>query len=142
VGAFWLIGLGVVILLATLVPEWDLNGRWFPPVLFAGLAIFLLQRRLRYGRRLICHLRWPAILIVLAVMTGLHAAYFAVTAGLTAALILIVLGALLLIERTIGATPVYVPTLPVQDTQRASFTTVGPAPTGPVTTDETAKGGQ
>jgi hypothetical protein len=143
VGAFWLIGLGVVILLATLVPEWNINGRWFPTVIFAALAVFVLQRRLRYGRRLICYLRLPAVLIILAIMTGLHAAYFIVNAGLTFAVILIVLGGLLLIERTLGATPAfaapaYVPPPPAQDTNRASFTSVSPD----ISPAETEKGGQ
>jgi len=143
VGAFWLIGLGALILLATVMPqEWSINGRWFPPVIFTALAVLVLQRRLRYGRRIICYLRWPVIFIILAVMTGLHAAYFAVTFGLTCAVILIALGALLLLERTVGAAPMYVATPPVEDTTRASFTSAGPATTEPVATNETEKGGQ
>jgi hypothetical protein len=90
---------------------------------------------------LICYLRWPVIFIILAVMTGLHAAYFAVTFGLTCAVILIALGALLLLERTVGASPVYAAP-PVDDTARASFTSAGPATPEPVATDETGKGGQ
>jgi TM2 domain-containing membrane protein YozV len=144
VGAFWLIGLGALILLATVMPEeWSINGRWFPPVIFTALAVLILQRRLRYGRRLICYLRWPVIFLILAVMTGLHAAYFAVTFGLTCAVVLIALGALLLLERTVGAAPMYVPPAPVDDATRASFTSAGPAtPSEPVATDETEKGGQ
>jgi len=143
VGAFWLIGLGAVILLATLVPDWNIsiNGRWFPPVIFAALAVLVLQRRLRYGRRIICYLRWPVIFLILAVTTGLHAAYFAVTFGMTCAVILIALGALLLLERTLGAAPIYVATPPVEDTTRASFTSAGPATPEPAATDETEKGG-
>jgi hypothetical protein len=143
VGAFWLIGLGALILLATVMPEnWSINGRWFPPVIFTALAVLILQRRLRRGRRVICYLRWPVILLILAVMTGLHAAYFAVTFGLTCAVILIALGALLLLERTVGAAPMYVATPPVEDATRASFTSAGPATTEPVANDETEKGGQ
>jgi hypothetical protein len=143
VGAFWLIGLGALILLATVMPEeWSINGRWFPPVIFIALAVLILQRRLRRGRRVIPYLRWPVIFVILAVMTGLHAAYFAVTFGLTCAVVLIALGALLLLERTVGAPPMYIPTAPVEDTTRASFTSAGPATTEPVATDETEKGGQ
>jgi hypothetical protein len=133
VAAFVLIGLGALILIGTLVPEWSINGRWFPPVLFAALSLFLLQRRLRYGRRLVCHLRWPVVLMVLAVMTGLHAAgYDAATFGLTFAVLLIAMGALLLLERTVGAAPVYPYAPPVTgEAPRASFTSAGPAPAQP-----------
>ena len=40
-------------------------------------------------------------------MSALHAAYFAITFGLVCSVLLIVLGALLLLERTAGASPVY-----------------------------------
>lgn len=102
-GALWLIGLGVVILAANLLPDWRFTGRWWPPVLFAGLAAWTFSRRLRSGARLPCIIRWPAILMVLALMSALHAAYFAITFGLIASVLLIVLGGLLLMERTIGS---------------------------------------
>jgi len=102
-GALWLIGLGVVILAANLLPDWRFTGRWWPPVLFAGLAVWTFSRRLRSGARLACIIRWPVILMVLALMSALHAAYFAITFGLIASVLLIVLGGLLLMERTIGS---------------------------------------
>jgi len=143
VGAFWLIGLGALILLATVMPEeWSINGRWFPPVIFTALAVLILQRRLRRGRRVICYLRWPVIFLILAVMTGLHAAYFAVTFGLTCAVILIALGALLLLERTVGAAPMYVATPPVSDATRASFTSAGAARTETIADNDSEKDGQ
>jgi TM2 domain-containing membrane protein YozV len=108
-GALWLIGLGVLILAANLLPDWKLTERWWPPVLFAGLSVWLFTRRLRSGARLVCIIRWPVILMVLAVMLALHAAYFAVTLGLTCSVLLIVFGAVLLLERTAGAGPVYTP---------------------------------
>ncbi|MGA8938592.1 MAG: hypothetical protein WB439_05440 [Acidobacteriaceae bacterium] len=107
--AFWLIGLGVLILVANLLPDWKLTGQWWPPVFFAGLAVWLFVRRLRLGVRPVCILRWPVILLVLAVMLGLHAAYVPVTIALTASVLLIAFGALLLLERTAGASPVYAP---------------------------------
>jgi hypothetical protein len=90
--------------------------------------------------------RWPAILMVLAIASGLHAADYAVPFGLTCAVLLIVFGALLLLERTVGAGPAPMAGAPiVNDGARASFTSTGPlAPvtTEPVVIDETEKGGQ
>jgi hypothetical protein len=108
-GALWLIGLGVLILIANLLPDWKLTERWWPPVLVAGLAVWTFTRRMRSGTRRVCILRWPVLLMVLAVMLALHAAYLPVTAGLTGAVLLIVFGALLLLERTAGASPLYAP---------------------------------
>ncbi len=120
-GALWLIGLGVLILVANLLPDWKFTGRWWPPVLFAGLAVWTFSRRLRSGARLVCIVRWPVILMVLAVMSALHAAYFAITFGLIGSVLLIVLGGLLLMERTVGSCPAYTPPMTenagVDDTQ-------------------------
>jgi TM2 domain-containing membrane protein YozV len=107
VGAFWLIGLGVLILLANVIPDWEMSSRWWPPILFAGLAGWIFTRRLRSGAKLICIIRWPLVLMVLAIMLALHAANVAVTFGLTCAVLLILFGGLLLLERTIGGTPTY-----------------------------------
>jgi hypothetical protein len=109
-GALWLIGLGVLILIANLLPDWKLTERWWPPILVAGLSVWTWTRRMRSGARPVCILRWPVLLMVLAVMLALHAAYLPVTAGLTASVLLIVFGALLLLERTAGASPLYAPT--------------------------------
>jgi hypothetical protein len=106
-GAIWLIGLGVLILIANLLPDWKLTAQWWPPVFFAGLSIWLFTRRLSSGARLVCIIRWPVILMVLAVMLALHAAYVPITIGLTASVLLIIFGALLLLERTAGASPMY-----------------------------------
>jgi hypothetical protein len=146
IAAFILIGAGALILLGTLVPEWSFNGRWFPPAIFFALSLLILWRRIRSGARLVCVVRWPAILMVLAIASGLHAADYAVTFGLTCAVLLIVFGALLLLERTVGAGPAPMAGAPiVNDGARASFTSTGPlAPvtTEPVVIDETEKGGQ
>ena len=108
-GALWLIGLGVLILIANLLPDWKLTERWWPPALFAGLAVWTFTRRLRSGTRKVCIVRWPVVLMVIALMLALHAAYFAVTFSLTASVLLIVFGLLLLLERTTGASPAYAP---------------------------------
>jgi hypothetical protein len=105
VGAIWLIALGVLILLANLIPDWRMNGHWWPPILFAGLSVWLFTRRVRSGVNLICIIRWPVILMVLAIMSGLHAADYPVTFGLTVSVLLIAFGALLVLERTVGAGP-------------------------------------
>jgi hypothetical protein len=109
VGAIWLIGLGVLILLANILPDWQMSARWWPPILFAGLSTWLFTRRLRSGVKLICIIRWPVILMTLAIMFALHAANFNVTFGLTVSVLLIVFGSLLLLERTFGASTVYEP---------------------------------
>jgi hypothetical protein len=111
-GAFWLIGLGVLILAANLLPDWKLTARWWAPILFAGLSIWLFTRRLHTGARLICIIRWPVVLMVLAIMLALHAAYVPVTFGLTVSILLIVFGALLLAERAAGSDPLYAPPAP------------------------------
>ena len=108
-GAIWLIGLGILILIANLLPDWKLTEQWWAPVFFAGLSVWLFVRRLRSGVKLVCIIRWPVILMVLAVMLALHAAYVPITAGLTISVLLIAFGALLVMERTAGISPVYAP---------------------------------
>jgi TM2 domain-containing membrane protein YozV len=104
-GAIWLIALGVLILIANLLPDWKLTAQWWPPIFLAGLSVWLFTRRLRSGARLVCIIRWPIILMVLAVLLILHAAYVPITIGLAASILLIAFGALLLLERTAGAIP-------------------------------------
>ena len=104
-GAIWLIALGVLILIANLLPDWKLTAQWWPPILLAGLSVWLFTRRLHSGTRLVCIIRWPVILMVLAVLLILHAAYVPITIGLAAAILLIAFGALLLLERAAGALP-------------------------------------
>jgi TM2 domain-containing membrane protein YozV len=106
-GAIWLIALGVLILMANLLPDWKLTAQWWAPLFLAGLSIWLFTRRWRTGAKLVCIIRWPVILMVLAILLALHAAYVPVTIGLTASVLLIALGALLLLERTAGAGPAY-----------------------------------
>jgi hypothetical protein len=109
VGAIWLIALGVLILLANLLPDWKLTAQWWPPILLAGLSIWMFTRRLHSGTRLVCIIRWPVILMVLAVLLALHAAYVPITIGLAGAILLITFGALLLLERAAGVIPLAAP---------------------------------
>ena len=108
-GAIWLIALGVLILIANLLPNWKLTAQWWPPILLAGLSVWLFTRRLHSGARLVCIIRWPVILMVLAVLLILHAAYVPITIGLAGSILLITFGALLLLERAAGAIPVAAP---------------------------------
>jgi TM2 domain-containing membrane protein YozV len=117
VGALWLIGLGALILVANLLPNWGMSEHWLPPVLFAGLGVYVLLRRLRRGSNLLYALRAPAVLFTLAIFGALHAAEIRFNPGLFVAVLFIVIGALLLLERTAGTAYVPVAT-PVQ---RASF---------------------
>jgi TM2 domain-containing membrane protein YozV len=148
VGAIWLIALGLLILLANLIPDWQMSERWWPPILFAGLSAWLFTRRLRSGTSLVCIIRWPVILMTLAILFALHAAYFAVTFGLTCAVLLIVFGALLLLERTIGTSPIHpaaatsysvVPPATEPEATRAVWPAAAPGPTS--TDADSSKGG-
>ena len=123
-GAIWLIALGLLILMANLLPDWKLTAQWWPPILLAGLSVWLFTRRLRSGARLVCILRWPIILMVLAILLTLHAAYVPITIGLAASILLIAFGALLLLERTAGASTVPIAPFPYAE---APFPSVGTA---------------
>ena len=115
VGAFWLIGLGLLMLLIEVVPDWHIGGRWLLPILFAGLAAWIFTRRVQnhtlqgaYG------LRWPVMLAVLALLFALQSAYV-LTLGQTWPILFIAFGALILVER-LTAPPLplpYVPATPV-----------------------------
>jgi hypothetical protein len=93
----------VLILIANLLPDWKLTTQWWSPILLAGLSIWLLTRRLHSGAKLVCIIRWPVILMVLAILLTLHAASLPITIGLAGSILLITFGSLLLLERTAGA---------------------------------------
>jgi hypothetical protein len=111
IGALWLIALGVLILIANLLPDWKLTTQWWTPIFLAGLSIWLFTRRLHTGARIVCIIRWPVILMALAILLALHAAYLPITIGLTASILLIAFGTLLLLERMAGPPPL--PTAPL-----------------------------
>ena len=83
----------------------EMTAQWWPPILLAGLSVWMFTRRLHSGARLVCIIRWPVILMVLAILLTLHAAYVPITIGLAGAILLITFGALLLLERAAGAVP-------------------------------------
>ncbi len=100
-GALWLIGLGVLILVANLLPDWRMT-EWWTPLFFAGLSVWVFVRRRRSRGRLLGALRLPIVLMVLAVMLALHAANLSISGGLTVSVLLIVFGGLMLLERLVG----------------------------------------
>ena len=115
-GAAWLIGLGVLFLLGNVLPSWRLDGRWFVPILLAGIAIWTGVRRLStlpgFGRSglgagsasllpvsLAGLLLGPAVLLTLGVLLALQAASIMSFRHSWPA-ILIVWGGLLAVERS------------------------------------------
>jgi hypothetical protein len=149
VGAAWLIALGLVFLLANLNGSWRLGGSWAVAISLAALGAYLLFRRIEMvrgwakmaaetdpaaagmGSRLMCQVRGPVMLLVLAVLFGLQAAGIR-TLGQTWGVLLIALGALLILERTAGRNTWYPMTGPAP-------TYAPPAYTPPA---ETRKDGQ
>lgn len=114
IGAILLIALGGVFLLSNIAPAWHLNDRWLLPLLLSAGSVWVFIRRVRIASsgslslrpglqrgNLICALRVPVLLMALALMFALQAAGW-LTIGQTWPLLLIVLGALLLLERTLG----------------------------------------
>ncbi len=101
-GALWLIGLGVLILVANLLPDWRMT-EWWAPLFFAGLSVWVLVRRLRLRGRMLNAIRLPILLLALAVLLALHAANLSISGGLTVSVLLIVFGGLMLLERLVSA---------------------------------------
>ena len=109
--AFWLIGLGIIVLLFNLVPGWRLSPSWVAAALLTAVAIWSLLRQVSaWGDRASMGLaevpatqwvhaaRLPAVLFTLAVLLALQAARI-LTMGQSWPLLLIVLGGFLLLER-------------------------------------------
>ena len=82
-GAAWLIGLGLLFLLANLAPAWHFQGRWLVPALLAALALWTGGQRLadeslgsssRSVATLAEGLLGPALLLTVAALLALQAA--------------------------------------------------------------------
>jgi hypothetical protein len=119
VGAAWLIALGLLFLLANLNASWRLGGSWIVAITLGALGSWLLYRRVEIvrgwariaaetdphaaeiGPRLMCQVRGPVMLLVLALLFALQAAGIR-TLGQTWGVLLIAFGALLILERTVG----------------------------------------
>ena len=115
VGALWLIGLGLLFLLS-INAHIRFSGLWLSAAILAGLSVWMFVQRIVQlhrahpvgiptGALLACVLRWPpVVLMVLAVLFALQAANL-YTLGQTWPVIIIALGAVVLVERTVGRTP-------------------------------------
>jgi hypothetical protein len=144
VGAAWLIALGLIFLLANLNASWRLGGSWIVAIILAALGSWLLYRRVEIvrgwatiaaetdpqaaeiGPRLMCQVRWPVMLLVLALLFALQAAGIR-TIGQTWGILLIAFGALLILERTVGRNNWY----PVGPPAGATVPPAAPRPVAP-----------
>lgn len=145
IGAAWLIALGLIFLMANLNASWRLGGSWVVAITLAALGTYLLFRRVEmvrawhkaagdadvadYGMtsRILCQVRGPVMLLVLALLFALQAAGIR-TLGQTWGVLLIAFGALMILERTVGRGTWY----PVN----------GPVGTGPIPPADVRKDGQ
>lgn len=145
IGAAWLIALGLIFLMANLNASWRLGGSWAITIILAALGSFILFRRVEMVRawskvagdtdaidsgftyRLLGQLRWPVMLLVLALLFALQAAGIR-TLGQTWGVLLIAFGGLLILERTVG--------------RNTWYPAGAPAPVNPVPPAETRKDGQ
>jgi hypothetical protein len=91
---------------------------------------------MRSNARLVCIVRWPVILMVLAILLTLHAAYVRITIGLAGAILLITFGVLLLLERAAGVLPASTPVFDPTAYPQRPFTA---APTGDVPAESPAR---
>jgi hypothetical protein len=113
VGAIALIALGALLLGVDLSAGWHAGGNWMMAGLFVVLAGWTLMRRLEWfggmdalrdgrGPQLVCSLRAPVMFLALAVLFALEAANVA-TFGQSWPVLPIVLGTVMVLERTVGA---------------------------------------
>jgi TM2 domain-containing membrane protein YozV len=109
--AIWLIGLGVLFMLAEFMPSWSLNGPTTTAIVLGAVAASIFVRRLgymggmSYQGSMLHMLRGPLILMVIAVLFLLQGVH-ALTIGQTWPVFFIALGAVLLGERLgVGTQP-------------------------------------
>jgi hypothetical protein len=124
--AVWLIGFGVVFLVFDLVPEWRFSVHKVFPFLLMAFAIWLFTRRMMisggitpadgegegYATRAVCFLRMPVILFTVSVLWMLQE-FDVLRFGRTWPVLVIMVGVLMLLERSIGSRAV--PVAPVVD---------------------------
>jgi hypothetical protein len=158
-GAAWLIGLGLLFLLSNLAPDWRLRTHWLVPILLAAMGLWLLFRRVELlramarlagetdglgpdgVRRLVAHSHVAVLLLVLAVLFAVQAAG-AWTFGQSWPWILIVLGGLLLLERSIGRGAWYPPAGGVPGGAESPGSAAYPQSTWTASENETRKDGR
>jgi hypothetical protein len=130
VGAAWLIAIGLIFLMANLNGSWRLGGSWAVAIVLGALGAFILFRRVEmviawskvaedadihdYGiaSKVMCQIRGPVMLLVLALLFALQAAGIR-TLGQTWGVLLIAFGVLLILERTVGRNTWYPVNAPV-----------------------------
>jgi len=131
--ALWLIGFGVLFCILNFVPDLRFSIHKVFPFLLMGLAVGLFIRRMTstgglspydgetetYTSRLVCSLRAPVVLFTIGVLWAL-AEFGRLYFHQTWPVIVIVLGLMMLLERSIGTTPVAIPPVPVVPASDAS----------------------
>ncbi|HEY5331567.1 MAG TPA: hypothetical protein VIJ79_16935 [Acidobacteriaceae bacterium] len=131
--AAWLIGLGVVFMVFNFVPEWRFSVHKVFPFLLMAFAIWLFTRRMfatgglapraeegeAYSVRAVCFLRLPVILFTVSVLWMLEE-FHVFRFGQTWPVLVIVMGVLLLVERSVGSRVLPVAAVPPVDANAAS----------------------
>ena len=131
--AAWLIGLGVVFMVFNFMPEWRFSVHKVFPFLLMAFAIWLFTRRMfatgglapredegeAYSVRAVCFLRMPVILFTVSVLWMLQE-FHVFRFGQTWPVLVIVLGVLLLLERSVGSRVLPVAAVPPADANDAS----------------------
>jgi len=126
--AAWLIGLGVVFMVFNFMPEWRFSVHKVFPFLLMAFAVWLFTRRMfatgglgpredegeAYSVRAVCFLRMPVLLFTVAVLWMLEE-FHVFRFGQTWPVLVIVLGVLLLLERSVGSRVVPVTAVPPVD---------------------------
>jgi len=131
--ALWLIGFGVLFCILNFVPDLRFSIHKIFPFLLMGLAVGMFMRRMTstgglgpydgetttYISRLVCSLRAPVVLFTIGVLWAL-AEFGRLYFHQTWPVIVIVLGLMMLLERSIGTAPVAIPPVPVVPASDAS----------------------
>jgi hypothetical protein len=126
--AAWLIGLGVVFMVFNFMPEWRFSVHKVFPFLLMAFALWLFARRMfatgglapgddegeAYAVRAVCFLRIPVLLFTVSVLWMLQE-FDVLRLGRTWPVLVIVLGLLLLLERSVGSRVLPVDAVPPVD---------------------------
>ena len=124
--ALWLIGFGVLFCILNFVPDLRFSIHKVFPFLLMGLAVGMFVRRMTatgglgpydgehetYVPRLVCSLRAPVVLFTVGVLWAL-AEFGRLYFHQTWPVIVIVIGLMMLLERSIGTAPVVIPPVPI-----------------------------
>ena len=111
-----MIGLGVLFCIINFEPDWHIHVSMVVPFFLIGLGVWIFVRRMSaggglspasgegdgYAARTVCSLRAPIVLITVGVLTALQA-FDVVRMHYTWPVLIIMLGLLMLLERSLGA---------------------------------------